>query len=274
MSHSSGVVFQPHSKLTGVVAPPEKLIPMVNFSMVCPGVYRGGYPTKKNFPFLQALHLRSILYLCPEDYAESNLKFCEENGIAVLRFPTEGNKEPFCDIAEALMHRVLGAICDTRSLPLLIHCNKGKHRTGTVVAALRMQQGWSLVSALDEYKRFAGDKARFGDQQYVELYHAVLRLTPPFVPAWFVRSARATVVYSERELLEVEARMVTQSPFSTITPAAFGGGKLGGGLTAPPRPSVTGGPNEDAEAETGGVVLNSILPSPSEAAASAAPSLA
>ncbi|CAC9441261.1 hypothetical protein conserved [Leishmania donovani] len=189
----------------------EPLVPTINFSMVCPGVYRSGYPTKKNYSFLCALRLRSILYLCPEDYAESNLKFCEEKGIHVLRFPTEGNKEPFCDISEPLMHRILSAICDTRNLPLLIHCNKGKHRTGTVVACLRHLQGWSLVSIFEEYKRFASDKARVGDQQYVELYHPIVKLTPPFVASWVTVTPRVTLVTSDRELMEAEAMQLGYS---------------------------------------------------------------
>jgi tyrosine-protein phosphatase SIW14 len=200
-------------------SPREPLVPTINFSMVCPGVYRSGYPTKKNYSFLCALRLRSILYLCPEDYAESNLKFCEDNGIHVLRFPTEGNKEPFNDISEPLMHRILGAICDTRNLPLLIHCNKGKHRTGTVVACLRHLQGWSLVSIFEEYKRFASDKARVGDQQYVELYHPIVKLTPPFVAPWVIITPRVTLVTSDRELMEAEALQLGSSLLAPDKPA-------------------------------------------------------
>ncbi|KPA75534.1 putative tyrosine phosphatase [Leptomonas pyrrhocoris] len=208
-------------------SPREPLVPTINFSMVCPGVYRSGYPTKKNYSFLCALRLRSILYLCPEDYAESNLKFCEENGIHVLRFPTEGNKEPFNDISEPLMHRILGAICDTRNLPLLIHCNKGKHRTGTVVACLRHLQGWSLVSIFEEYKRFASDKARVGDQQYVELYHPIVKLTPPFVAPWVTITPRATLVTSDRELIEAETIQLGTSLLTPDKPLK----KAGGGQT-------------------------------------------
>ncbi|KAK7202065.1 tyrosine phosphatase [Novymonas esmeraldas] len=213
----------------------EPLVPTINFSMVCPGVYRSGYPTKKNYSFLCALRLRSILYLCPEDYAESNLKFCEEHGIHVLRFPTEGNKEPFSDISEPLMHRILGAICDTRNLPLLIHCNKGKHRTGTVVACLRHLQGWSLVSIFEEYKRFASDKARVGDQQYVELYHPIVRLTPPFVAPWVTVTPRATLVTSDRDLVEAEAVQLGYSllaPDKLLKKGSSGGGGGGGTVAA------------------------------------------
>lgn len=39
----------------------EALIPPDNFAMVCKGVYRSAFPTKKNFPFLERLKLKSVL---------------------------------------------------------------------------------------------------------------------------------------------------------------------------------------------------------------------
>lgn len=260
----------------------EPLVPTINFSMVCPGVYRSGYPTKKNYSFLCALRLRSILYLCPEDYAESNLKFCEENGIHVLRFPTEGNKEPFNDISEPLMHRILGALCDTRNLPLLIHCNKGKHRTGTVVACLRHLQGWSLVSIFEEYKRFASDKARVGDQQYVELYHPIVKLTPPFVAPWVSLTSRVTLVTSDRELMEAEAIQLGTSLLAPDKPAkkAVGGPPKASavapsGLPPPPSPSLQASPASAAAPPPpiGAVAQPSIAPGGGGGAAAAAAAL-
>lgn len=40
----------------------EVLVPPLNFAMVAPGVYRSGYPNKRNFPFLKKLRLKSIMY--------------------------------------------------------------------------------------------------------------------------------------------------------------------------------------------------------------------
>lgn len=42
----------------------DLLIPPLNFAMVDKGVYRSGYPNKKNLPFLQKLRLRSVVYVC------------------------------------------------------------------------------------------------------------------------------------------------------------------------------------------------------------------
>jgi len=145
-------------------------IPPLNFSMVIPGVYRGGYPNKKNFDFLKKIGLKSILFLCPERYADNNMEFCRANGIRVLQFGIEGNKEPFVHIPEDAIRRAVEQLCDSRNHPILIHCNKGKHRTGVLVGCLRKVQGWSLTSIFDEYRRFAGSKVRMLDQQFIELF--------------------------------------------------------------------------------------------------------
>ncbi|KAG7627155.1 Atypical dual-specificity phosphatase Siw14-like [Arabidopsis thaliana x Arabidopsis arenosa] len=68
------------------------LIPPLNFSMVDNGIFRSGFPDSANFSFLQTLSLRSIIYLCPEPYPESNLQFLKSKGIKLFQFGIEGNK--------------------------------------------------------------------------------------------------------------------------------------------------------------------------------------
>lgn len=78
----------------------EQVIPPLNFAMVSPGVYRSGYPNTMNHSFLKSLKLRTLIYLCPENCNEANLAFCQENGIKIMQFGIQGNKEPFTDIPE------------------------------------------------------------------------------------------------------------------------------------------------------------------------------
>lgn len=47
----------------------------------------------------------------------------------------------------------LDALVATATEPILIHCQDGKDRTGTLVALLRLRQGWSYEQALDEMVR-------------------------------------------------------------------------------------------------------------------------
>lgn len=76
-------------------------------------------------------------------------------------------------------------LLDVRRHPLLIHCNKGKHRTGCLVGCLRKVQRWSLTSIFDEYRRFAGNKVRILDQQFIELFQtSLVRYNIKHKPAW------------------------------------------------------------------------------------------
>ena len=70
----------------------EFIIPPENFAMVEAGIYRSGFPKKKNFSFLKKLRLKTILTLVLEDYPESNRTFMEENSITLLQFGVPGNK--------------------------------------------------------------------------------------------------------------------------------------------------------------------------------------
>ncbi|KAI8344653.1 putative tyrosine-protein phosphatase At1g05000-like protein [Chlamydoabsidia padenii] len=150
----------------------EALIPPENFNMVCQHVYRSSFPKKKHFRFLEKLKLKSVLTLILEDYPEQNMKFLDEQGIQFLQFGIAGNKEPFVQIPEDKISAALAAILDKRNHPILIHCNKGKHRTGCLIGCLRKAQHWSHTSIFDEYRRFSHPKCRSMDQQFIELYDA------------------------------------------------------------------------------------------------------
>ncbi|GAQ82951.1 Phosphotyrosine protein phosphatases superfamily [Klebsormidium nitens] len=148
----------------------ELFIPPTNFSMVDTGVYRSGYPNARNLPFLSTLGLRSIIYLCPDPYPDHMTEFVEKHQIKKFHFGLETNKDPAHDYPEEIMKGALLVLLDVRNRPLLIHCNKGKHRTGALVGCLRRMQRWMLTPIFDEYRRFAGSKARLTDQQYIELF--------------------------------------------------------------------------------------------------------
>lgn len=146
------------------------LVPPLNFAMVDYGVYRSGFPDAANFRFLRSLRLRSVLCLCPEPYPEENLNFLRANGIKLFQFGIEGCKEPFVNIPEDTIGEALKVVLNVRNHPLLIHCKRGKHRTGCLVGCLRKLQRWCLASIFDEYLRFAAAKARISDQMFMERF--------------------------------------------------------------------------------------------------------
>ncbi|KAJ8761141.1 hypothetical protein K2173_001197 [Erythroxylum novogranatense] len=146
------------------------LVPPLNFAMVDVGIFRSAFPDSANFGFLQSLGLRSIIYLCPEPYPEANKEFLKANGIMLFQFGIEMCKEPFVNIPDEAIREALKAVLDVENHPLLIHCKRGKHRTGCLVGCFRKLQRWCLSSIFDEYQRFAAAKARLSDQRFVELF--------------------------------------------------------------------------------------------------------
>ncbi|XP_015881208.1 probable tyrosine-protein phosphatase DSP4 [Ziziphus jujuba] len=144
--------------------------PPLNFAMVDNGIFRSGFPDSANFAFLQTLGLRSIICMCPEPYPEANMEFLKSNGIRLFQFGIEGYKEPFVNIPEDTIRDALKVVLDVRNHPILIHCKRGKHRTGCLVGCMRKLQRWCLSSVFDEYQRFAAAKARVSDQRFMELF--------------------------------------------------------------------------------------------------------
>ncbi|KAL3740811.1 hypothetical protein ACJRO7_022001 [Eucalyptus globulus] len=148
----------------------ELFVPPLNFAMVDGGVFRSGFPDGANFSFLQSLGLRSVICLCPEPYPEGNSEVLAANGIRLFQFGIENCKEPFINIPDEAIREALKVLLDVRNHPVLIHCKRGKHRTGCLVGCLRKLQRWCLSSIFDEYQRFAGTKARVSDQRFIELF--------------------------------------------------------------------------------------------------------
>ena len=92
--------------------------------------------------------------------------------IRLISFGVDGNKWPFKEIDDDLMRSILKEVLNENNRPLLIHCNKGKHRTGSVVGCLRKLRGWSLSSIFTEYILFASPKFRWEDQIFIEAFSA------------------------------------------------------------------------------------------------------
>ncbi|XP_075080657.1 inositol diphosphatase DSP5-like [Nicotiana tabacum] len=153
------------------------LLPPTNFYAVehnC--IYRSGFPQPTNFSFLNSLNLRSIIYLCPEPYPKANVEFLRINNINLFQFRIDGTKEV---ISSDIITEALRVIIDVRNHPVLIHCKRGKHRTGCLVGCLRKLQKWCLSDVVEEYKHFAGIKWRETDVKFLEsfdvsrLYHCL-----------------------------------------------------------------------------------------------------
>lgn len=160
------------SPITETIAPGRlrSLFPPSNYGAVVPGaVYRSSYPQEKNFEFLESLKLKTIITLVPEEIPTQYRDFMSRVGIQHFQVHINANKGAVrvqsCDI-----NRALNILLDRSNHPVLIHCNKGKHRTGCLVATLRRLQGTDIEAVRHEYHTYADPKARFWDEVFFEQF--------------------------------------------------------------------------------------------------------
>jgi tyrosine-protein phosphatase OCA1 len=73
-------------------------------------------------------------------------------------------------ISEEIVLETLEVILDKKNYPLIIMCSTGSHRTGTIVGCLRKLQRWSMTAIFEEYRRYAGSKVRYLNEQFIELF--------------------------------------------------------------------------------------------------------
>ncbi|KAK6456395.1 tyrosine phosphatase family-domain-containing protein [Scheffersomyces xylosifermentans] len=148
----------------------QPLTPPENFAPIIRTIYRSSFPQPNNFTFLKKLKLKSVLCLIPEEYPQLHQDFLKHENIKLFQLGMSGNKEPFVKISSDLITEAVKIVLNPENQPILIHCNRGKHRTGCLVGVLRRLQKWSLAIIFDEYRKFAAPKERPMDQQFIELY--------------------------------------------------------------------------------------------------------
>jgi hypothetical protein len=92
-------------------------------------------------------------------------------GIKLIAAGIDGNKWPFKVIDMPRFRQALAFVLAPENRPCLIHCNKGKHRTGSLIASLRLVRGWALSSVFAEYITFSGARQRLEDQIFIEIFY-------------------------------------------------------------------------------------------------------
>mmetsp|Transcript_35826 Transcript_35826/g.88163 ORF Transcript_35826/g.88163 Transcript_35826/m.88163 type:complete len:322 (-) Transcript_35826:688-1653(-) len=131
-----------------------KIIPPFRFAIVENGLYRGAYPTLKNFPYLQTLNLKTIISLTPEPPTLDLDDFCALNGIELLHYMVEKPKDEV-SMGVKDIEEVVQTIIKPSKLPLYIHCLDGTDVTGLIICCLRRLQAWHKDAVDNEFLRFS-----------------------------------------------------------------------------------------------------------------------
>jgi protein tyrosine/serine phosphatase len=87
----------------------------------------------------------------PDQWEEA---FCKNLGINYFRMPLKvWSYDNGVVPADENVRRFLDIMADPKNHPVLVHCFRGVHRTGTYCAIYRMEfQGWTNEEAMDELK--------------------------------------------------------------------------------------------------------------------------
>ncbi|KAL3910686.1 MAG: hypothetical protein SGPRY_008968, partial [Prymnesium sp.] len=125
------------------------LAPPMNFSMVAPGEYRSGFPTRHNLGFLRALGLRTLVRLEDAPYPEDLKLYINSAAIKVVDCLLEANKEPFLTSELQEFVVALSSMLDSRLHPVLVHSLRGQRRAGVLVGCYRKLHGWSLAAIFE-----------------------------------------------------------------------------------------------------------------------------
>jgi len=166
---------------------PPALIPPFRFARVEDGLFRGAYPSLKNFRFLRRLHLRTIVSLLPSAPSDDLKEFCLHENIRLIFIHVEKFEENVT-FTPQLLARIVTILGDQHNLPLFIHCLDGGHNTGLVIMALRLLQGWNMSVIFTEFCRYVktGEISR-EESQFLESFNEEIEL--PCTPASFLTSS-------------------------------------------------------------------------------------
>ncbi|KAL1920236.1 uncharacterized protein VTP21DRAFT_1382 [Calcarisporiella thermophila] len=162
----------------------QHFIPPINFGMIEEDLYRSGQPNQLNFPFLEKLRLKTVVWLAPEEPNQQFLDFIDDQEIQIYQVGNVSSINAWDPITEEAVLEALEIILNPQNYPMTVMCNLGRHRTGTVVGCLRKLQRWNLTSIFEEYRRYAGPKVRVLNEQFIELFDTDLVRVPINHPKW------------------------------------------------------------------------------------------
>lgn len=173
------------------------LIPPTNFGIVEEDLYRSGMPNELNFPFLEKLQLKTIIYLASEDISDKLADFVDDQGIDVIPLTPdeEESPAPWKPMSEEVVLSAMELLLDTRMYPAYVMCSQGRHRTGTIIGCLRKFQRWALSSIIEEYHRHADGRGRLANEQFIELFdNDLVNIPTSHTPSWLRdQSSRASM---------------------------------------------------------------------------------
>jgi protein tyrosine/serine phosphatase len=121
-----------------------------NFGRTNDNYYRGAQPDVHDYPELAALGVKTVIDLTRDGRTDEQ-GLVQHAGMKFYRIPLTTSEQP----SEAAVMQFLKLVNDPANLPVFVHCQGGRHRTGVMTAVYRMtKDGWNADRAYDEMKQF------------------------------------------------------------------------------------------------------------------------
>lgn len=125
-------------------------IQIENFGQINDGYFRGAQPKGHDFNDLKALGVKTVIDLAKEGDA-GEARIVEDLGMRFHRIPLTTTDIP---TAQAVAD-FLAIVNDPSNLPVYVHCQGGRHRTGAMTAIYRLtHDNWTADQAYGEMKKY------------------------------------------------------------------------------------------------------------------------
>lgn len=184
----------------------EIYVPPLRFNTVQHRLYRGGYPRKANFAFLESLNIKTIISLTPYpisietdpqlfEFATSNKMNlihieCAQSGKGKKRGVPMG----YSSIMEALKLMIHNEFA-----PVYLHCLNGGQVTSLVIACLRKLQFWSSIAIFNEFINYTTN-ITVNDRTFVDGFRGEINIRPPDKADWLWKGLSKGIVESHPKI--------------------------------------------------------------------------
>lgn len=121
-----------------------------NFGQIDPTYYRGAQPEARDYPALATLGIKTVIDLTADGRADEKA-LVERARMKFYRIPLTTADRP----SDAAVQQFLKLVNDPANQPVFVHCQGGRHRTGTMTAVFRItKDGWTADRAYSEMKQY------------------------------------------------------------------------------------------------------------------------
>lgn len=131
-----------------------------NFKKVSDELYRSGVPSDDDLAAMKAMGIKTDITLQSLGGKEAGVvdhekSVCKKLGIKVVHLPLPWAKEP----PKSMIDKYLKVFEEPDNLPALVHCKRGRDRTGAMVAIYRIVRSeWTNEKAFKEMESFGFKK--------------------------------------------------------------------------------------------------------------------